>query len=102
MHIIFFYLLRGEIYHLSDWNWNNFSDEFCKFLLGKDIPDDILELPRYVKMTSPGRMLLSFLNKDPISQAQGNTARNSNYTADRMHMIEESTAGGANNIRNKQ
>ncbi|CAF4496533.1 unnamed protein product, partial [Rotaria magnacalcarata] len=55
--------------------------EFTKYLLNSTtslIPEEILELPRFVKTTPLGRMLLSFLNKDPISAAQ-QTGNNNNF-----------------------
>ena len=44
----------GMRYDLLDWNCNNFSDEFTKYLLDSTtslIPEEILELPRFVKTT---------------------------------------------------
>ncbi|CAF3446102.1 unnamed protein product [Rotaria socialis] len=85
---------RGHQYDLLDWNCNNFSDEFTKYLLNSTtslIPEEILELPRFVKTTPLGRMLLSFLNKDPISAAQ-QTGNNNNFVDSPMHIIQTETA----------
>ncbi|UJR31185.1 hypothetical protein I4U23_018692 [Adineta vaga] len=84
---------RGDRYELLDWNCNNFSDEFTKFLLDSStslIPEEILELPRFVKTTPLGRMLLSFLNKDPISIAQQNGTNNT-FADSSMHIIPSTT-----------
>jgi len=48
------YSFSGHQYDLLDWNCNNFSDEFSKYLLDSTtsvIPEEILELPRFVKTT---------------------------------------------------
>ncbi|CAF0844096.1 unnamed protein product [Didymodactylos carnosus] len=88
---------QGIRYHLLDWNCNNFSNELCKYLLaGKGIPEDILDLPKIVKSTPLGRMLLSFLNNDPISVAQENATHSSNnQTADNVHMVNSSVPSNA-------
>ncbi|CAF1064755.1 unnamed protein product [Rotaria sp. Silwood1] len=86
---------RGHQYDLLDWNCNNFSDEFTKYLLNSTsslIPEEILELPRFVKTTPLGRMLLSFLNKDPISAAQ-QQGNNNNSADSPMHLIQSNTTG---------
>lgn len=85
---------RGHRYDLLDWNCNNFSDEFTKFLLDSTtslIPEEILELPRFVKTTPLGRMLLSFLNKDPISVAQQTGNNNMNSPDSDMHIVSSNT-----------
>ncbi|CAF1009481.1 unnamed protein product [Adineta ricciae] len=84
---------RGDRYELLDWNCNNFSDEFTKFLLDSStslIPEEILELPRFVKTTPLGRMLLSFLNKDPISIAQ-QTGTNNTFADTSVHVMPSAT-----------
>ncbi|CAF3873748.1 unnamed protein product [Adineta steineri] len=81
---------RGLRYELLDWNCNNFSDEFTKFLLDSTtslIPEEILDLPRFVKTTPLGRMLLSFMNKDPISAAQQQQGFNNNFAESSMHTM---------------
>ncbi|CAF0958555.1 unnamed protein product [Rotaria sordida] len=89
---------RGHQYDLLDWNCNNFSDEFTKYLLNSTnslIPEEILELPRFVKTTPLGRMLLSFLNKDPISAAQ-QTGNNNNFADSSIHMVQ---SNATNNMK---
>ncbi|CAF0900803.1 unnamed protein product [Rotaria sordida] len=89
---------RGHQYDLLDWNCNNFSDEFAKYLLNSTnslIPEEILELPRFVKTTPLGRMLLSFLNKDPISAAQ-QTGNNNNFADSSIHMVQ---SNATNNMK---
>ena len=44
-------------------NCNNFSDEACKFLLGRGIPEDIINLPQEFLATPMGQMLRPMLSQ---------------------------------------
>ncbi|KAM0335795.1 hypothetical protein ACHAQA_000845 [Verticillium albo-atrum] len=52
-----------EAYDLWKHNCNNFSDSFAKFLVGKGIPDHIINMPQAVMDSPMGRMLLPQLNQ---------------------------------------
>ncbi|KAG6038517.1 hypothetical protein E4U41_004134 [Claviceps citrina] len=52
-----------EAYDLFRHNCNNFSDSFANFLLGKGIPDHILNMPQAVLDSPMGRMLLPQLTQ---------------------------------------
>ncbi|KAM0285995.1 hypothetical protein ACHAQH_001184 [Verticillium albo-atrum] len=59
-----------EAYDLWKHNCNNFSDSFARFLLGKGIPDHIINMPRAVMDSPMGRMLLPQLNQTVNSARQ--------------------------------
>ena len=46
-----------ETYHVFKHNCNNFTNEAANFLLGKNIPEDILNLPDLFLNTPLGKML---------------------------------------------
>eukprot|EP00158_Paraphelidium_tribonemae_P006045 Partr_v1_DN27641_c3_g1_i1_m65080 putative Desumoylating isopeptidase 1 len=50
-------IYTGEKYHLLDNNCNNFSNEFCQILVGKQIPAHITSLPGDFLQTPLGQML---------------------------------------------
>jgi len=54
---------KGDKYNLLEHNCNNFSDETAKFLVGKGIPQHILDLPREVLSTPMGQMLMPMLQQ---------------------------------------
>jgi len=54
---------KGDKYNLLGHNCNNFSDETAKFLVGKGIPQHILDLPREVLSTPMGQMLAPMLQQ---------------------------------------
>lgn len=49
---------RGDRYNLLQHNCNNFSHEVAQFLVGKGIPQHIIDLPREVMSTPMGRMFM--------------------------------------------
>lgn len=57
-------------YNLLEHNCNNFSNELSTLLLGKGIPQHIIDLPKEIMNTSLGPMLRPMLEKaaDPIHQ----------------------------------
>jgi hypothetical protein len=57
-------------YNLLEHNCNNFSDELAKVLVGKPIPQHILDLPREILNTTLGPMLRPLLEQaaDPVHQ----------------------------------
>ncbi|KAF3348236.1 PUL domain-containing protein [Verticillium dahliae] len=59
-----------EAYDLWKHNCNNFSDSFAKFLVGKGIPDHIINMPQAVMDSPMGRMLLPQLNQTVNSMRQ--------------------------------
>ena len=48
-------------YNLTNHNCNNFSDEVCEFLVGKNIPEDIVSLPSDVLDTEFGQAIKPML-----------------------------------------
>ncbi|KAA8498807.1 Desumoylating isopeptidase 1 [Porphyridium purpureum] len=59
-----------ETYHILDNNCNNFSDACCRFLLGKSIPQYILDLPNEAMNSPMGSMLR------PMIENMSNQVRN--------------------------
>jgi len=57
-------------YDLFEHNCNNFSDEAAKFLLGKGIPSEIIDLPSQVLATPMGQMIRPMLSQQ--SQTMNN------------------------------
>jgi hypothetical protein len=53
----------AETYNLLHHNCNNFSDECAKFLLGRGIPQEILDVPRTVLSTPLGQMFAPMLSQ---------------------------------------
>lgn len=51
----------AETYNLVHWNCNNFTNEVCNFLVGKGIPEHILNLPFEVMSTSKGKLILDMM-----------------------------------------
>jgi len=50
-----------ETYNLLRWNCNNFSDEATRFLVGRSIPQEILDLPEIFMRTEIGKALAPML-----------------------------------------
>eukprot|EP00835_Amoeboradix_gromovi_P001582 NODE_75_length_23373_cov_0.434261.p3 type:complete len:514 gc:universal NODE_75_length_23373_cov_0.434261:4363-2822(-) len=50
-------------YHLLNFNCNTFTNEVCKFLLGKAIPSKILSLPSEFLNTPLGKMIEPMINQ---------------------------------------
>lgn len=48
-------------YNIVTWNCNHFTNEICNFLVGKNIPEHILNLPLEVMATSQGKMILDMM-----------------------------------------
>ncbi|SPO00664.1 related to thioredoxin [Cephalotrichum gorgonifer] len=57
-------IFTAEAYDLFRHNCNNFTDSFATFLVGKGIPDHILNLPQAVLDSPMGRMLLPHLTQN--------------------------------------
>ncbi|KAH0473109.1 MAG: hypothetical protein KVP17_003164 [Porospora cf. gigantea B] len=64
-------LFQSDSYDLTTWNCNHFADHICKFLLGKGIPDYILDLPKEVEKSLMGKLILAIIKSQmdapPIS-----------------------------------
>lgn len=58
-------------YNLVSWNCNHFTNTICNFLLGKNIPDYILNLPNEVMETSQGRLILNMMQSYQNTIAPG-------------------------------
>ncbi|KAG0648791.1 Desumoylating isopeptidase 1 [Hyphodiscus hymeniophilus] len=61
-------IYTAQAYDLWTHNCNNFSNDFCTFLLGKGIPEYITNLPQTVLDTPFGRMLQPQINDMVNSQ----------------------------------
>ncbi|KAK9455186.1 PPPDE putative peptidase domain-containing protein [Dipodascopsis uninucleata] len=64
-------IYRPENYDLFMHNCNNFSQDFCQFLVGKDIPKHISSLPQEVLQTPFGQMMRPMIEQSlrPITTA---------------------------------
>lgn len=60
-----------QAYDLWKHNCNNFSNDFATFLLGKGIPDHIINMPKAVLESPLGRMLLPALNQQINASKRG-------------------------------
>ncbi|SBT48595.1 conserved protein, unknown function [Plasmodium ovale wallikeri] len=58
-------------YNLVSWNCNNFTNEVCNFLVGKNIPQYILNTPYEVMSTSKGKLILDMMQSYQTSIAPG-------------------------------
>ncbi|SBS90774.1 conserved protein, unknown function [Plasmodium malariae] len=58
-------------YNLISWNCNNFTNEVCNFLVGKNIPEYILNTPYEVMSTSKGKLILDMMQSYQTSIAPG-------------------------------
>ncbi len=65
-----------ETYNLLRWNCNNFSDEATQFLVGKSIPQEILDLPEVFMRTEIGKSLAPMLGafENRMRHTQGDAA----------------------------
>jgi len=63
---------RVETYDLLTNNCNHFADELCRFLVGKGIPSDILQLPRRVLDTPLGPLLRQLMRPVEFEPASSN------------------------------
>lgn len=61
---------RHEAYNVWRHNCNNFSNDFATFLVGKGIPDHIINMPQAVLDTPLGNMLLPALNQSVNANRQ--------------------------------
>lgn len=52
-----------QTYNVLENNCNNFTNECCNFLLGKDIPSEIIDLPKTFLKTPLGQMLGPMMNQ---------------------------------------
>lgn len=50
-----------ELYDLTKWNCNNFTDHVCKYLLHHGIPPYILHLPEEITKTFMGKIIINFI-----------------------------------------
>ncbi|CRH02607.1 conserved protein, unknown function [Plasmodium relictum] len=58
-------------YNLVSWNCNNFTNEVCNFLVGKNIPQYILNTPYDVMSTSKGKLILDMMQSYQTMIAPG-------------------------------
>ena len=65
-----------ETYNLLRWNCNHFSDEATQFLVGKSIPQEILDLPEVFMRTEIGKSLAPMLGafENRMRHTQGDAA----------------------------
>merc|ERR1711972_1214853 len=56
-------LFSREAYDAARNNCNHFSDRVCMYLLGKHIPEEVLEQPELMLRTNLGRMLRPILTR---------------------------------------
>src|SRR3569833_1773692 len=63
-------LTKIEAYNLWHHNCNNFSNDFATFLVGKGIPDEIVNMPEAVINSPLGNMLLPALNQNVNANRQ--------------------------------
>ncbi|CDU20706.1 PPPDE peptidase domain-containing protein, putative [Plasmodium yoelii] len=61
----------ADKYNLINWNCNNFTNEACNFLLGKGIPEYILNTPYEVMSTPKGKLILDMMQSCQTSIAPG-------------------------------
>eukprot|EP00834_Sanchytrium_tribonematis_P003664 NODE_150_length_15491_cov_0.365644.p4 type:complete len:523 gc:universal NODE_150_length_15491_cov_0.365644:5262-3694(-) len=79
----------AENYHLLNFNCNTFTNECCHFLLGKSIPERIINLPSEFLSTPMGQML-----QPMISQMFSG----SQY--DQIGLLQESSASSEKQVQN--
>ncbi|EUD69037.1 hypothetical protein C922_00729 [Plasmodium inui San Antonio 1] len=60
-----------EKYNLVNWNCNNFTNEVCNFLVGKNIPQYILDTPKEVMSTAKGKLILDMMQSYQTNIAPG-------------------------------
>lgn len=60
-------------YHVLDHNCNNFSDQLCRFLVGRGIPSYITDLPQEVLTTPFGQMIRPMIDQAQQAMQQGFT-----------------------------
>lgn len=115
-------------YNIVNWNCNNFTNEVCNFLVGKNIPQYILNTPYEVMSTSKGKLILDMMQSYQSSIAPGfdnnqnnatnqqnnqsiqnniasqdNTLISNNISCKTLKLMEEKTSsidGNMNNIKN--
>ncbi|CAA9990971.1 conserved protein, unknown function [Plasmodium knowlesi strain H] len=58
-------------YNLVNWNCNNFTNEICNFLVGKNIPQYILDTPKEVMSTTKGKLILDMMQSYQTNIAPG-------------------------------
>ncbi|KAL2760542.1 hypothetical protein ACRALDRAFT_1073650 [Sodiomyces alcalophilus JCM 7366] len=100
-------IFTAERYDLWTHNCNNFTDSFVKFLVGKGIPDHIINMPRAVLDSPMGRMLMPQLNQTinatrrsgSILGIQQNGAATANSTPTSSQPQPSSTVRIASNLR---
>uniref|UniRef100_A0A8C9LH36 palmitoyl-protein hydrolase n=1 Tax=Piliocolobus tephrosceles TaxID=591936 RepID=A0A8C9LH36_9PRIM len=95
----------AEKYNLISWNCNNFTNEICNFLLGKNIPQYILNTPYDVMSTPKGKLILDMMQSCQTSIAPGfgtnstvvdnNMSNNSTSTG-----VTSGTSGNTKNTHN--
>ncbi|CZT99340.1 PPPDE peptidase domain-containing protein [Plasmodium falciparum NF54] len=67
-------------YNIVNWNCNNFTNEVCNFLVGKNIPQYILNTPYEVMSTSKGKLILDMMQSYQSSIAPGFDNNQNNAT----------------------
>jgi len=67
---------RGNKYHLLHNNCNHFSQELINFLVGKDIPRHILNLPQEIMSTPAGSFFANLISNLVQNQQQANASQN--------------------------
>lgn len=66
---------HGDRYHLLHNNCNHFSQELINFLVGKDIPQHILNLPQEIMSTPMGSFFANLISNLVESGKQPNMAQ---------------------------
>lgn len=70
-------------YNIVSWNCNHFTNEICNFLVGKNIPEHILNLPGEVMSTSQGKLILDMMQsyQNVIAPGFENAANSGNINS---------------------
>ncbi|SOV79263.1 conserved protein, unknown function [Plasmodium sp. gorilla clade G3] len=78
-------------YNIVNWNCNNFTNEVCNFLVGKNIPQYILNTPYEVMSTSKGKLILDMMQSYQSSIAPGFDNNQNNGTSQNNQFGQNNT-----------
>ncbi|SPJ11384.1 conserved protein, unknown function [Plasmodium sp. DRC-Itaito] len=85
-------------YNIVNWNCNNFTNEVCNFLVGKNIPQYILNTPYEVMSTSKGKLILDMMQSYQSSIAPGFDNNQNNRTCRNNQSIQNNIASQDNTL----
>ncbi|SOV16789.1 conserved protein, unknown function [Plasmodium sp. gorilla clade G2] len=83
-------------YNIVNWNCNNFTNEVCNFLVGKNIPQYILNTPYEVMSTSKGKLILDMMQSYQSSIAPGFDNNQNNSTSQNNQFSQNNTTSQNN------